>query len=67
MKKILAIVLALTMLLGASSALADVDVLRQQLIDAAQRIADLDGEMQHIHDQLSQWAASAADAKDRQV
>ena len=43
------------------------DTLSQQLIDAAQRIADLDGEMQHIHDQLSEWAASAVDAKDRQV
>ncbi len=33
--------------------------LNRQLFDAAQRIADLDSEMQHIHDQMVEWVAQA--------
>ena len=35
------------------------DSLNRQLYDAAERIAALDGEMQHIHDQMVQWVAEA--------
>ena len=33
--------------------------LNRQLCDAAERIAALDGEMQHIHDQMIEWVAQA--------
>jgi len=35
------------------------DSLNRQLYDAAERIAALDGEMQHIHDQMVEWVARA--------
>ena len=35
------------------------DSLNRQLYDAAERIAALDGEMQHIHDQMVEWVAQA--------
>lgn len=35
------------------------DSLNRQLHDAAERIAALDGEMQHIHDQMVQWVTEA--------
>ena len=35
------------------------DSLNQQLCDAAERIAALDSEMQHIHDQMLSWVDQA--------
>ena len=35
------------------------ETLNQQLYDAAEKIAALDGEMQHIHDQMLEWVQAA--------
>jgi len=39
------------------------DTLNRQLHDAAERIAALDGEMQHIHDQMIEWVAQAEETE----